>query len=152
MSTKERSTGPGHFRWNKGGWFGSQLGGTAWMLVGSVVLFPPAPEVAGIWIACFAVANGIGSWMWRRRERIRPYPALQSLLLACGVSGLTALVALHVLRPGLQIARPFGMDLADEPRNLVWLIIVVASLMAWFHFLEWNAKQQSARSNGRALR
>jgi hypothetical protein len=103
-------------------------------------------------MACFAVANGIGSWMWCRRDRLRPYPALQALVLACGVSSLTALVALHGLRPGLRIIRPVGIYLADEPRHIVVLIVVVASLMAWFHILEWSAKQQSARSNGRALR
>jgi hypothetical protein len=152
MSTKERSTGPGHVRWDKGGWFGSQAGGTAWMLVGAVVLLPHAPEVAGIWMVCFAIANGIGSWMWLRRERIRPYPALQTLLLACGVSGLTALAALHVLRPGLRITRPVGIYLAAEPRTIVLLVVLVASLMAWFHILESSATKQSARSDGRALR
>lgn len=63
MEAKEPLLGPGCFQWNTGGWFGSQLGSTAWMLVGAVVLIPHAAEVAGVWLSCFAVANAIGSWM-----------------------------------------------------------------------------------------
>src|SRR4051794_27734348 len=118
METKAALPGPGRFQWNMGGWFGPQLGGTAWMLVGAVVLVPHTPEVAGVWLACFAVANAIGSWLWWRRDRLRPYPALQVLLLACGINGLLALVALHLLRPGLRITRPLGVYLADEPRSI----------------------------------
>src|SRR5262245_26037416 len=121
METIGPVSDPTCLRWNRGGWFGDQLGGTAWMLVGAVVLLPSAPEVAGVWLACFAVANAIGSAMWRSRDRFRPYPALQALLLVCGVSGLIALVALHVCRPGLRITRPPGIYLADEPRLIFWL-------------------------------
>jgi hypothetical protein len=118
------------------------------MLVGAVVLWPHAPEVAGVWLACFAVANAIGSWMWRRRDRLRPYPALQALLLVCGVNGLIALVALHICRPGLRITRPLGISLADEPRLILWLLVLVIALMAWFHLQERGAKKQGLTSQG----
>ena len=146
METKEPLPGLGCFQWNRGGWFGSQLGGTAWMLVGAVVLVPHAPEVAGVWLAGVAVANAIGSWMWWRRDRLRPYPALRALLLVCGVDGLMALVALHVLRPGLRITRPLGIYLADEPRSILWLLVLVVSLMTWFHVREWSAQKERSRS------
>ena len=151
MQTKEPLPGPGCFRWNKGGWFGSQLGGTAWMFVGAVVLVPHAPEVAIIWLTCFAVANAIGSWMWRHRDRLRPYPVLQALLLVCGVNSLMALVALHVLRPGLRITRPPGIYLADEPRSVLWLLVLVVSLITWFHVMECSAKKARTRSERRTL-
>jgi ABC-type phosphate transport system permease subunit len=141
METNGPVPNPGRFRWNRGGWFGSQLGGTAWMLVGAVVLVPHAPEVAGVWLACFAVANAIGSGMWWHRDRLRPYPALQALLLVCGVAGLVALVALHVLRFGLRITRPLGISLADEPRLILWLVVLVIGLMTWFHLRERGAKK-----------
>jgi hypothetical protein len=72
MESKEPLPGPGRFQWNLGAWFGGQIGGTAWMLVGAVVLAPHAPEVAGVWLACFAASNAIGSWLWWRRDRLRP--------------------------------------------------------------------------------
>jgi hypothetical protein len=146
METKKSLSGPGCFQWHRGGWVGSQLGATAWMLVGAVVLVPYAPDVAGVWLACFAAANAIGSWMWQRRDRLRPYPALQALLLGCGVNSLMALVALHALRPGLRITRPLGISLADEPPTILWLLILVISLMTWFHTQEWSARKERRRS------
>ncbi len=143
MERKEPLSGPGYFQWNKGGWFGSQLGGTAWMLVGAAVLLPRAPEVAAVWLAAFAVATAIGSWMWWRRDRLRPYPALQALLLVCGLSGHTALIALHVLRPGLRISQPLGIHLADEPQLILWLLVLIAGLMTWFHVLERGARSRA---------
>jgi hypothetical protein len=119
------------------------------MLVGAIVLYPYASEVAGGWLACFAVANAIGFWMWWRRDRLRPYPALQALLLVCGISGLTALVALHILRPGLHVARPIGFDLADKPQFIPWFLVLVISLMASFHLREWSAKKARPPAEGR---
>ena len=144
MEINEPLPGPGRFQWNMGGWFGIQLGGTSWMLIGAVVLVPYAPKVAGIWLACFAVANAIGFWMWCHRDWLRPYPALQALLLVCGVNGLTALVALHVLR----ITRPMGIYLPDEPRSIRWLLVLVISLMTWFHVMEQSAKKERRRAEG----
>jgi len=151
METNGPLPNPGRFQWNRGGWFGGQLGGTAWMFVGAVVLLPHAPELAGVWLACFAVANAIGSAMWRSRDRLRPYPALQALLLVCGVSGLIALVALHVRRPGLRITRPPGIYLADEPRLIFWLLVLVISLMTWFHLQVRSAKKEELTSQGQSL-
>src|SRR5262245_20825119 len=83
-------TGPGYIHWNAGGWFGGQVGGTSWLLVGAAVLAPQAPAVAAIWLAGFAAANAVGLWLWRRRTRFRPHTAFQAMLLACGISGLLA--------------------------------------------------------------
>lgn len=140
--------GPGCFQWSRGGWFGSQLGSTAWMLVGSVVLVPYALGVAGVWLACFAVANAIGTWLWRRRDRLPPYPALQALLATCGVCSLVALAALHVLRPGLRITRPPGIWLADEPQYLLWVLVLFLAMMTSFSLRERSARKQVLRSKG----
>jgi hypothetical protein len=133
--------GPGRFPWNSAGRFGSQLGGTLWLLVGALARVPHAPDDAAVWLACFAVANAIGIGLWTRRNRIWPYPALQALQLVCGGSGLVALIARHVLRPGLRITRPTGNYLADEPRLMLWLLILVAPMMPWSHFGEWGARK-----------
>jgi hypothetical protein len=109
MASEEAVAAPGRFRWDAGGWLGSQLGGTAWMLVGAAVLAPRAADLVAVWLACFVVPNTVGCWLWRRRDRLRPYPATQALLLACAMSGLLALAALHVMRPGLRITQPPGI-------------------------------------------
>jgi hypothetical protein len=143
MTSKEAVAAPGHFRWDAGGWFGGQLGGTAWMLVGAAVLAPRAADVAAVWLACFAVPNAIGCRLWRRRGRLRPYPATQALLLACVMSGLLALAALHVMRPGLRIAQPPGVRLADEPRLVLGLLLMWGGLALTFHLLERSARERA---------
>jgi hypothetical protein len=148
MATKRPMPGPGRFQWNLGGWFGGQLGCTAWMLVGIAVLTPQAPEVAVVWLVCFAVANAIGSWLWWRRDRIPPYTALQALLLACGINSLLALIALHLLRPGLRVTEPQGVRLADEPWLIPWLLAMLIVLMTYCHLVERSARKEKSRSQG----
>jgi hypothetical protein len=79
------ASGAGAFQWNAGGWFGSQVGGTLWMLVGAAVLLPRAPAAALVWLGSFTAANALGLALWARRDRLRPYPALQLLLAALAV-------------------------------------------------------------------
>ena len=71
----------GAFSWNAGGWFGSQIGATAYVtLIGLIVLFDE-PRT-GLWLfLCGAIPNMIGYALWRRRDRLRPYPAIQLLLM-----------------------------------------------------------------------
>ena len=85
-----------------------------------------------------------------RRRRLRPFPAVQIGFIACGVSGLIALVALHWLRPGLQMTRPMGDQLRDEPSLIAAFPALMLLLMAVTCLLEWSARKQRARSKGRA--
>ncbi len=121
MATNPPLPASGCFQWNMGAWFGGQIGGTAWMLVGTVVLASHAPEVAAIWGLGFVLVNALGIWLWGHRDRFRPYPALQVLMLVCGIQSVIALTTLHLLRPGLRIAGPSGFWLADEPRTIAWV-------------------------------
>lgn len=142
MTTKQAMPGQGQFQWNRGGWFGSQVGCTAWMLVGSVVLMGKAPEVAAIWLGAFALVNALGCWLWWRRDRLRPYPAILGFLLAAGLAGASALGALHLLRPGLRVAYPGGAELYDEPRLIAGLVVLVAALMGLFVLQERSSRKQ----------
>lgn len=130
-------TGAGHFQWNTGGWFGGQLGGTAWMLVGAGVLAALAPGHAAIWLSCFLVANLVGLSLWRRRDRLSPYVAIQLLLGTCGVVGLVALGMLEWLRP--DAAR----QLSGERRSL-FALGIVPLLMTWFAIMEYLARARKA--------
>jgi hypothetical protein len=121
---------PGYFHWSAGGWFGSQLGGTAWLLVGAAVLAPHAPAAAVAWLACFAVANAVGLGLWRWRARLQPHTGIQLLLLTCGITGFLACLAVDTLWP-------------DDVRQLVWprqgyrVLLIVPALMAWFAATEY---------------
>ena len=103
MASRRPMPGPGCCQWNTVAWFGGQIGSTAWMLVGALVLAREAPEVAAAWLLGFTSANAIGTWLWSRRRRLRPFPGVLIGFLVCGLSGLFALSALHVLRPGLHV-------------------------------------------------
>jgi hypothetical protein len=144
MAAKEPMPGPGQFQWNAGGWFGSQLGGTAWMLVGAAVLAPQTPWVAAWWAACCALANAVGTSLWLRRGRVRPYPATQALLAACGVAGPLAVVALHLFGPAdvrLGVAWHDGRFILESPPGTLRsayaaLLLGVPALMGYFALLE----------------
>jgi hypothetical protein len=99
MTSNEPVKGAGCFQWSAGGWFGSQLGSTCWMLVGGVWLAVLAPLIGVIWLVCFAVANAVGTALWLRRDRLRPYPAIQILFLVIAICGLLAVGTFDVLRP-----------------------------------------------------
>ncbi len=140
MEPKHPLPGPGYFQWSTGGWFGSQLGCTAWMLAGATLFVMQAWDVTVIWLICFATANAIGTWLWSRRDRLRPYLALQLLLIVCGINGLIAMTTLYLMRPDfrMSVLRQFG------ERNGAYLILkylgVMMALMAYFQMMEWSAK------------
>ena len=51
------------------------------------------------WLVCFAVANAVGTSLWLRRDRLRPYPAISTLFLVIAICGLVAVGTFDVLRP-----------------------------------------------------
>jgi hypothetical protein len=148
MASRRSMPGPGCFQWNTVAWFGGQIGSTAWMLAGAAILAWEAPEVAIVWLACFFAANAAGAYVWSRRRRLRPFPAMQMGFLGCGASGLIALVALHLLRPGLRVTRPAGVQLGD-PWMILAFPLVMLALMVGTAVLEWSARKERARSKGR---
>jgi hypothetical protein len=141
--------GTGCVQWSTGGWFGSQLGSTAWMLVGAAWMALRAPGIAAIWLACFVLANMVGTWMWRRRDHLPPYPAIQFLLVVVGVFSLLALVSFDLLGPGalrLSIAR------SEWSLGYRTILVVIPGLMAFFALQEWSAKRQRSRTQATAPR
>src|ERR1035437_8974429 len=73
--------GTGQFQWNTGGWFGAQMGSTAY-LVCLGTAYSVRALVPGIAIVlCGLLPNVIGFRMWKQRDRLLPYPAIQRLLL-----------------------------------------------------------------------
>ncbi len=71
----------GAFRWNAGGWFGGQLGTTAYvLLIGSIVLVDSPRDGIPI-LLCGLIPNLFGLYLWHLRARLSPYTGIQALML-----------------------------------------------------------------------
>jgi hypothetical protein len=99
MGAKQPMVGRGFFHWSTGGWFGTQLGGTAWMLLAATWVARASPWLATVWLFCFAVVNAVGIWLWLRRDQIAPSPAFQLLGLSVAGGGLLILGSLDWFWP-----------------------------------------------------
>jgi hypothetical protein len=108
------------------------------MLVGAVIMATRSPVVSLAWLGCFALVLGVGLSLWGNRGRIRPYPAIQGLLLAVGISGLLAFASLDALGSGEDF------DLVGTPRQGYLAMLIVPGLMAWFAILERTSRRHSA--------
>jgi hypothetical protein len=78
--------GAGKLQWSVGGWFGSQLGMTLWMLLAAGVLTTSSLQIAGVVFAIFIAVNAAGYVLWRRRATLAPHTAFQLLLLAGAIA------------------------------------------------------------------
>jgi len=133
--------GPGAFQWNAGGWFGSQLGSTCWLLLTGSLLVPERPQVGLAVLACGLLPNLIGLRLWQLRRRIEPYPALQSLLLI--LWGFTVLAVLVLDVSGARL--PALGAPPQDPTTLYWVLLLFPVLMGMFHL-----KERAARRRGGA--
>lgn len=106
------STAATAFIWNRGGWFGGQLGCTVWLLFPAVGL--PRQSVL-IWLSLgsFVALNAWGLYLWRRRFSLSAYAGIQRFLLAASV--IVALVVLTFRANG--VAEPY------------WIIALAPALM-----------------------
>ena len=59
-------------------------------------LLPKDPVMGAIALCCFAAPNLIGWWLWRQRERLAAYPAIQTLALVEGLFALLVVVSMHL--------------------------------------------------------
>lgn len=139
--------GPGNFQWNTGGWFGGQLGGTVWLIVAASVFAAGAPRLALALAACWLGANAIGTWLWWRRDRLLPYPAVQLMLVVVGAFSSLALFAIdysgHLSDFDRYYRETFPHWLYEafrqEPRWLYAGLLVFPCLMVAFRYIERTA-------------
>ena len=103
MAVKQPRPGIGQYQWN-GGWFGGQIGGSAWLLPTGLILLFQFEILGIIWLSIFAAIQVIGFWMWNRRDRLDPFRSIQVLLIACGIGGLLAIGAFHFRVSGSDFA------------------------------------------------
>lgn len=126
----EPRRGTGRFQWNAGGWFGSQVGSTCWLFFVGILHLGKSYLFAGLLLACFVLANAIGTIIWMNRDRVDPYRAIQILLLdvlaftTLAMVGSDCLGFLGELDPRVA-----------NPRRLYLVLLLFPTLMVYFHFM-----------------
>ena len=84
-------------------------------------------------VTLFLLANGFGTFMWARRGRIRPYPAIQTLIVVAGAASLAATWVLDTrghfesLGIGAQVS---------APSMYVALTLMIPGLLFLFRVIE----------------
>ena len=117
--------------WNRGGWLGSQIGGTAWIGVAAVLAGIQNLVTGLVLLAIFLVPNMIGTVLWHKRDRIPCYPAMQTLIFSAGTCGLLAVYVLE--NRGQWESIQSGGTVSSG--SAYWTILLVVSiLMVNFHF------------------
>ncbi len=120
------------FRWNTWGWFGSQIGSTAWLFIVAADTVPKS-ALAATWLAsCAAAPNILGCILWMKRDRLAPYPAIQLLITGIGVFTLLALL----IADHFSVLPIIDSRLMASPRQAYWLLCIFPLLMAWFAYME----------------
>jgi hypothetical protein len=141
VEAREPRRGPGAFQWNAGGWFGSQVGSTLWLLILGALLFTQGRTQAGATaLVAFAISNAIGTWLWSRRVHVAPYPAIQALVAVMGMATLAVFVGLDYLGE-LAALDPQG---AARPGWAYGLLAMYPGLMLLF-FVQERAARRSSR-------
>lgn len=127
------------FHWNAGGWFGAQIGMTAYMLVMAIVLLPVAGTIALGVVSVFVVANIVGVVMWLRRHTMSAYKALQILVIVAGLCGFAAFYFVDSGGAWDHIQRYGG---AFSVRSVyILLAILVIGLLLLFRLINGRVRQ-----------
>ena len=115
--------------WNSGGWFGSQLGATVWILVAAAISSGHDISTGMVLLLIFLLPNVAGLILWRSRK-LSCYLSLQILFALCGVAGLAAIYLLDKSKLWLEIQT--GGAVSKEMAYLL-LTVTVLGVMAGFH-------------------
>jgi hypothetical protein len=129
MSERSDAEVEPRLHWNRGGWLGSQLGGSLWMLVAGLLAVPKDAASASIVLVLFAAVNALGLLLWRRRAELPVLAAFLILLGAIGAAGCAAIFTLdragvwESIQLGSRIsARASYIVLAAVPLGLALLL------------------------------
>jgi hypothetical protein len=133
----DKSSPPTAFSWNAGGWFGSQLGCTLWLLILGFVLLSKDSLSAWLCVASFVVLNAWGLYLWRCQDQLSAYAGLQRFLLAASV-----IITLVVV-----VVNSRGVSEPPTPGALVstylpyWVIAAAPGVMLLFFLRERQVKR-----------
>ena len=132
----------GRLDWNAGGWFGSQLGATVWILVSAAISMGMASAAAALLLLLLLLPNMLGLYLWRSRS-LTCNASTQLLFAACGIAGALAIFVLD--RNNLWLAVQQGSAM---PAELAYLLLagIVLGLMASF-FIRFGRPGAAAKEN-----
>ena len=99
------------------------------MFVVGVLRIGEAPGLGTMLLLCAVVSNAIGLALWLNRSRLRPYPALQGLLVTLGLATLVGIVYAD-LSGSIPL---LDERLQNSPRSLYWILLIFPCLMLLFH-------------------
>ena len=126
------------FSWNAGGWFGSQVGCTLWLLILGAVLLSKDSLAAWLCVGGFMVLNAWGLYLWRGREKLTAYVGMQRFL--CATSLIIALVVAVV--NGRGVSEPPAPGALVSTYLPYWAIAVAPGLMLLFYWRERQVKRR----------
>ena len=124
--------GPGQFLWNLSGWFGGQIGATLWLILLGCLLLAQGELVGAVAVALGLLSNGVGLLLWRRRQTMSPYWALQVLLGVAGLSAAVSLAAISVAGSSFDASSAF------------WYLLACPALMLALHLQERAARKAAS--------
>ena len=116
--------------WNVGGWFGGQIGATAWILVAGILTAISDIQTGIFVLLLFTIPNIIGLVLWLSRK-LSCYKSTQLLI---GVSGVCSLLTVYLLeKAGVWMQIQTGGQVSAQ--STYWIIgLVYPGLMLMFYF------------------
>jgi hypothetical protein len=121
-----------HLDWNTNGWFGGQLGGTAWILVAGAITLGHNIWTGFILVVLFLVPNIVGYLLWRIKK-FSCYASIQILFGLCGLFGLLTIYVLDRNHLWLEIQIGGSMP-AISGYFLITLIVLILMITFYLRF------------------
>ena len=118
--------------WNANGWFGSQLGGTVWILVAAAIALGHNTWTGLTLIVIFLIPNIVGYLLWSRKY-FSCHASIQSLFGLSWVFGMLSIYVLDRSHLWLEIQKG-GSISAISGYFLITLIILILMLMFYLRF------------------
>ena len=118
--------------WNAGGWFGTQLGGTVWILVAAAIAATHDIWTGLILLGIFLVPNTVGYLLWRT-QKLSCYTSIQILFLLMGLFGLLSIYLLEHNHLWLEIQKGGSISVMSA-YFLFALVFIILMLVFYLRF------------------
>ena len=126
------------FKWNLGGWLGSQIGGSAWILLSAIFLYSLDSYLFIKLIIVFSLINILGLALWKSKEKISAYLAFQLLILLCGLFSLLTVFLINSSGfwedPRLWKTYSGNVGAISAKNTYILIVSIVALVMSMFYF------------------
>lgn len=118
--------------WNAGGWFGSQIGATIWILIAGILTAFGDLTTGLLVIGLFLIPNIIGLALWVGRK-LTCYASTQILIAVSGACGLATVYLLNRANAWMQI-QTGGQVSAQSTYWIIGLVFGGLMLMLYLRF------------------